>query len=128
MTRDAVGPLLYAGAMTPAQFRKLALSLDGVSEVPHMERAAFRTTRKIFATLGTDRRLNVVVQPAERRDALFEAFPDVFFELGGWTRLGWVAVDLARVEIGLLRELLEDAWRDAQPKPKARRVAPRAGR
>jgi hypothetical protein len=114
--------------MTPAQFRKLALSLEGVSEVPHMERTAFRTTRRIFATLGTDRRANLVVQPAERRDALFDAFPGVFLELAGWTRLGWVAVDLARVEAGLLRELLEDAWRDAQPKPKPRRVSPRAGR
>ncbi len=101
--------------MTPAQFRKLALGLDGVEEVPHMDRAAFRTKRKIVATLGDDRRVNMVIQPEDRRTALLEAFPETFFSLGGWSRLGYLAIDLARVETGLLRELLEDAWREALP-------------
>ncbi len=88
-----------------------------------MDRAAFRTKRKIFATLGADGRVNLVVEPADRREALFDAFPDAFFALGGWTRLGYVAVDLARVDDALLRELVTDAWRDAQPvkKPRAKR-------
>lgn len=101
--------------MTPAQFRKLALSLEGVVEVPHMERAAFRTKRKIFATLGADKRVNMLVHPEDRRSALMDAFPNTFFSLGGWSRLGYLGVDLATVEAGLLRELLEDAWRDALP-------------
>jgi hypothetical protein len=102
--------------MTPARFRKLALSLEGVTEVPHMERAAFRTKRKIFATLGADKRVNMMVQPGDRRESLMEAFPDTFFSLGGWSRLGYVGVDLASIDEGLMRELLEDAWRDALPK------------
>ncbi|MGZ3420215.1 MAG: MmcQ/YjbR family DNA-binding protein [Polyangiales bacterium] len=107
--------------MTPARFRKLALSLDGVEERPHMDRAAFRTKRKIFATLGQDRRVNLVIEPAERREMLFESFPEAFSSLGGWTRLGYVAVDLAKVEDELLRELVTDAWRDALPVRKARK-------
>jgi hypothetical protein len=107
--------------MTPARFRKLALSLEGVSERPHMDRTAFRTKRKIFATLGGDRRVNLIVNPSERRDALLESFPDTFFSLGGWSRLGYIAVDLANVDEGLMRELLTDAWRDALPVTKARR-------
>lgn len=106
--------------MTPARFRKLALSLEGVLEVPHMERAAFRTKRKIFATLGSDKRVNLKIEPIDRREGLMEAFPDVFHSLGGWTRLGYVAVELARVDDELLRELVVDAWRDAQPVPKKR--------
>lgn len=106
--------------MTPAKFKKLVLSLEGVEERPHMDRTAFRTKRKIFATLGADRRVNLVVEPADRRDALLESFPQTFFSLGGWTRLGYVAVDLARVDDALLRELLTDAWRDAQPVTKPR--------
>ncbi len=39
-------------AVTPARARKLALSLDNASEAPHFDRAAFRTPRKIFATLA----------------------------------------------------------------------------
>jgi len=86
-----------------------------------MERAAFRTKRKIIATLGKDKRVNLMVQPAERRDGLIESFPDTFFSLGGWSRLGYVAVDLASVDEALLRELVNDAWRDALPVAKARR-------
>jgi hypothetical protein len=110
--------------MTPARFRKLALALDGVEEKPHMERAAFRTKRKIFATLGADRRVNLVIEPEERREMLFASFPEVFSSLGGWTRLGYVAVDLAKVDDELLRELLTDAWRDALPvrRPRAKKL------
>lgn len=109
--------------MTPARFRKLALSLEGVQEVPHMDRAAFRTKRKIFATLGGNKDVNLKIDPVDRREGLMEAFPEVFRSLGGWTRLGYVAVDLARVDDELLRELVVDAWRDAQPvaKKKGRR-------
>ena len=106
--------------MTPARFRKLALSLDGVEERPHLERTAFRTKRKIFATLGADKRANLMIEPADKREALLASFPKTFFSLGGWTRLGYVAVDLASVDDELLRELVTDAWRDALPVRKAR--------
>lgn len=39
-------------------------------------------------TPGNDRRVNLVVEPVERREGLFESFPEVFFSLGGWSRLG----------------------------------------
>jgi hypothetical protein len=86
-----------------------------------MERAAFRTKRKIIATLGSDNRVNMMVQPADRQNALIESVPETFFSLGGWSRLGYLAVELANVEEGLLRELLEDAWRDALPIAKSPR-------
>jgi hypothetical protein len=108
--------------MTPARFRKLALSLEGVEERSHMDRAAFRTKRRIFATLGGDKRVNLKVEPEERREMLLASFPEVFFSLGGWTRLGYVAVELAKVDESLLRELLDDAWRDAQPAPRRSRA------
>jgi hypothetical protein len=107
--------------MNRAAFRKFALALEGVEEVPHMDRTAFRTKRKIFATLGKDARVNLMIHPAEKREGLLQAFPDAFFSLGGWTRLGYVAVDLGAVDPGLLRELVTDAWRDALPAKKARR-------
>lgn len=109
--------------MTPARFRKLVLALEGVEERPHMDRAAFRTKRKIFATLGDDRCVNLVVQPADKREALLASFPDAIRSLGGWTRLGYVAVDLARIDDELLRELVTDAWREAQPVPKNKKKA-----
>lgn len=107
--------------MTPAQFRKHALALEGATEVPHVERQAFRTKRKIFATLGADRRVNLQIEPADRRDALLESFPGVFHDLGGWTRLGYLGIDLAKVETGLLLELLKDAYEAALPVAKAKK-------
>jgi len=104
-----------------ARFRKFALSLDGVAEVPHMDRTAFRTKRKIFATLGGDDRVNLMIHPAEKRESLMESFPDAFFSLGGWTRLGYVAVDLRTVDEGLLRDLVTTAWEEAQPVKKAKK-------
>jgi hypothetical protein len=80
-----------------------------------MARTAFRTKRKIFATLGDDRRVNLMVQPEERREGLIASFPETFFSLGGWSRLGYIAVDLASVDEELLRELVVDAWHDALP-------------
>ena len=41
-------------AISKARVRKLALGLKGASEVVHMDRPAFRTTRKIFATVPPD--------------------------------------------------------------------------
>jgi hypothetical protein len=108
--------------MTRTQFRKLALALEGVEEAPHMDRTAFRTKRKIFATMGADDRVNLMIHPAEKRDGLIDSFPDAFFSLGGWTRLGYVAVDLRKVDPGLLRELVGEAWHDALPRKKTGRA------
>lgn len=83
-----------------------------------MGRAAFRTKRRIFATLGTDKRVNLHVEPADKRDALLASFPEAIHSLGGWTRLGFVAVDLMVIADGLLIELVTEAWREAQPVPK----------
>ena len=41
-------------SVTKARIRKLALALEGASEVVHVDRPAFRTKRKIFATLPPD--------------------------------------------------------------------------
>ena len=41
-------------AVTKARVRKLALALEGATEVVHVDRPAFRTKRKIFATLPPD--------------------------------------------------------------------------
>lgn len=112
--------------MTPARFRKLALALEGVTEVPHMDRAAFRTKRKIFATMKGGG-VNLLVEPEEQREALVAAFPDVFASLGGWSRLGWLAVTLSAASDDLLMPLLADAHRGALPKVATRRAKAKGG-
>ena len=112
--------------MTAAKLRKLMLSFPGVEEVPHFDRRAFRTKRKIFATMGSDEsgpNVNLSIQPAEARDGLMESFPKAFHSLGGWTRLGYVRVELEEVEDDLLRQVVTDAYEGALPKPPKRATA-----
>jgi hypothetical protein len=106
--------------MTPARFRKFALSLEGTEERPHFDRVAFRTKRKTFCTLGGGT-VNVMIEPADKREGLMESFPDVFRSLGGWTRLGYVEVVLARVDDGLLCELVSEAYTSALPIKKTKK-------
>ena len=107
--------------MTVAKLRKLLLSFPGVTEVPHFDRQAFRTKRKIFATVGADQRVNLKIEPEEARNGLMESFPRAFHSLGGWTRLGYVAVALAHVDEELLRQLVTEAYQAALPRPPAAR-------
>lgn len=104
--------------MTSARLRKLMLSFPGVAEVPHVDRRAFRTTRKIFATMGADESVNLIIQSEDARNGLMESFPKAFLSLGGWTRLGYVKVALAHVDDDLLRQVVTDAYEAALPKAK----------
>lgn len=61
---------------TPADVRKIALSLPGVSEIDHFARPAWRTKKRIFAVMRPD---GLYINLAdERKEFLFEADPKVF--------------------------------------------------
>ncbi|MFT3728417.1 MAG: MmcQ/YjbR family DNA-binding protein [Terricaulis sp.] len=83
--------------VTAAKARKLALSLEGVSEAPHFDRAAFRTKR-IFATLansGSD--INFMFDPPLQefycaQSAAMSPVP------GGWGKQGATRCDLKKVD------------------------------
>jgi hypothetical protein len=108
--------------MTPAAFRKLALSMPEAHEEPHFERTSFRVGKKIFATMTADGKEAMVrVAPHERVCTLLETLPEVFFSYGGWTeRNGALGVRLPKVDAALLRELVTGSWQLIAPKPKAR--------
>ena len=66
---------------TPADVRKFALSLEGVSEIDHFARPAYRTAKRIFAVMRPDGLyLNL---DDERKEFLFEADPRVFVKYCG---------------------------------------------
>jgi hypothetical protein len=109
-----------------AQVRRIALSLEGTTEVPHFDRTAFKVAR-IYATLAADgRSLNLGLRPDEQEFKCMAA-PDVFTPVqGGWGRQGWTIISLAKIGIPELKQSLEMAWRHALPKkaaPKARTKA-----
>ena len=100
--------------MTPAEFRRLALSFPEAVESSHMGHADFRVGGKIFATLWSEERMNVMLDEGGVRTAV-EAAPDACEQVWWGKKLAAVGVSLARVEPDDLRELLEDAWEGKAP-------------
>jgi len=65
--------------MTAADFRRIALSLDGAEERSHMGHPDFRVRGKIFATLGyPDRTFGMVALTPLRQEDFVREHPDAF--------------------------------------------------
>jgi hypothetical protein len=115
--------------MNAATFRRIALALPDTTEVPHMERAAFRTPRRIFATLAANgATANLRLELAEQ-DALVHAHPEAFQPVsGGWGEQGWTVATLAALAVEEATAVLADAHAHAQvlAKPARSKRAPRA--
>jgi hypothetical protein len=99
--------------MTPSDFRRIALSLEGAEEGSHMGAADFRVGGRIFATLAHQAKGygNLMLTP-EQQAAFMAELPDVFVPVaGGWGRMGATHLVLAKANEDLLRGALETAWR-----------------
>lgn len=99
--------------MTPADFRRIALTLDGAEEGSHMGATDFRVGGHIFATLAHQHLGygNLMLSPDEQ-SAFVAELPDVFLPVaGGWGRMGATHVVLALANEDLLRGALQTAWR-----------------
>lgn len=108
-------------AVDPEQARRLALALPAASEAPHFHRLAFRTPRKIFATLDAAAQdLNLMFDP-DLRDFFCEQAPHIFTPVpGGWGRMGATRCDLGAVDEATLASALQAAHRLAAPRPRKR--------
>ncbi len=108
--------------VTKAKVRKLALALEGATEVVHVDRPAFRTPRKIFATLPPkDEHVNLMFDPATQ-EFFCEQSPNAIKPLpGGWGRMGMSFCDLRQADETLVHSALKAAHALAAPRPKAKR-------
>jgi hypothetical protein len=111
--------------LTPAAFRKLALSMPGAYEAPHFDRTSFRI-RTIFATLTQDGAQGMIaVRPVELAHALIREYPQQFFSYGGWTdKFGSLGVTLKQAEAKLVKKLMVEAAARAAPKAPRRPARP----
>ena len=113
--------------MTPAAFRKVALSLDGAIEGAHGGHADFRAGGRVFATLGYPGKEWAMVKLApEQQQMLVSAEPDMFDPVKGtWGLRGATLVRLAAADARTMKSALTMAWQNVTaPKPrKARRAA-----
>ena len=95
--------------------RSLALSLPEAVEQDHHGRPSFRVGGKIFATLWSEQRMNVMLDEGGVLTAV-ERAPAACEEVWWGKRLTAVGVTLARADRELLAELLADAWEQRAPK------------
>ena len=99
--------------MNAADFRRIALSLEGAEERSHMGSPDFRVGGRIFATLASEREGygNLLLTPEQQREFIDE-LPDVFLPVaGGWGRMGATHIRLAEAKEDVLAGALRTAWK-----------------
>src|SRR2546428_13879468 len=83
--------------MTAADFRRIALSLEGVEEYSHAGLPAFRVGGRKFASLASQAGGygNLMLTP-EQQAAFVEEAPEIFLAIpGGWGKMGHTHIRLA---------------------------------
>ena len=100
--------------MSPDEVRSIALGLHSAEEAGHHGRPSFRVRERIFATLWTPSKLNVMLDPGEIEVAVQSSDACTAFQWGGVPRA--VQVDLAAATPELVTALLEEAWARAAPR------------
>lgn len=117
--------------MNVDDFRRIALSFEGVEESSHMGQPDFRVDGKIFATLASAHQGfgNLKLTP-DQQAAFVGELPEVFVPIaGGWGRMGMTHIRLAAANEDLLAGALRAAWqlRVGRSKKSSCRKSPPAG-
>ncbi len=97
--------------MTPADFRRIALSMEGAEEGSHVGNPDFRVGGRIFATLASAKQGygNLKLTPEMQAEFVGE-LPTVFIPIhGGWGRMGMTHVRLSEVTEDVLRGAIKAA-------------------
>ena len=110
---------------TKADVKKIALALEGVSEVDHFDRPSYRTKKRIFAVMRPDG-LFLHFPDEERKEFLFNADPKVFVKFM-WGPRSNVIVQIDKIGRGELEALIKESWEaNRPPPPKTKKSAKRA--
>ena len=99
--------------MDAADFRRIALSLEGAEEGLHMGAPDFRVGGRIFATLASQKQGygNLMLTP-EQQAEFAQELPEVFVPIaGGWGRMGMTHIRLAVPNEDVLAGALRAAWK-----------------
>ena len=100
--------------MNAADFRRIALSLEGAEKGSHMGATDFRVGGRIFATLASVKQGygNLMLTPEQQAEFVGE-MPDVFLPVnGGWGRMGATHIRLAIASEDVLAGALRAAWKN----------------
>jgi hypothetical protein len=112
--------------LRPADFRRIALGMNGAIEGAHMGHPDFRANGRIFATLYPDGKAGMVKVTPEQQQELVAADPAAFVPASGaWGRQGCTTVRLASVDEDTLGSAMTLAWQNSSRPRAASRAAPR---
>jgi len=109
-------------AVTAKRARALALLLENTSQAPHFDRVAFRTPRRIFATLARDGSdMNFMFDLAQQELFCSQAAHAIAPVPGGWGRMGATRCDLKKIDAATFTSALKAAHARANaPKTKTK--------
>ena len=97
--------------------REIAAGLPRSHEVLVYGRIKFRVGQIVWLAFSHDQTEIGFSFPKELREALVESDPDTYFLPGtSDMRFNWVCARLSALDLGQLRELVEDAWSTVVPK------------
>jgi hypothetical protein len=112
--------------LRPADFRRIALGMNGAIEGEHMAHPDFRANGRIFATLYPDGKSGMVKLTPEQQEELVRADPSTFVPASGaWGRQGSTTVRLDSVDEATLGEAMTLAWQNSARTRAAGRARPR---
>jgi hypothetical protein len=99
--------------MTAADFRKIALSLEGVEEYSHAGLPAFRVGGRKFASLASQAEgYGNLMLTLEQQAAFVEEAPETFLPIpGGWGKMGHTHIRLGTASKDVLAGALQTAWK-----------------
>jgi hypothetical protein len=100
-------------SITAADFRRIALSLEGTEEGAHMGAVDFRVGGRIFATLASVNEGfgNLMLTPDVQAQFVADA-PALFLPVAaGWGRMEITHIRLAKAPRDVLAGALHTAWR-----------------
>jgi hypothetical protein len=99
--------------MTAADFRRIALSLEGVEEYSHAGLPAFRVGGRKFASLASQGAgYGNLMLTLEQQAVFVEEAPEIFLPIpGGWGKMGHTRIRLAATSEDALTGALRTAWK-----------------
>jgi len=107
--------------MTPGDFRRMALGLQGAVEGEHMAHPDFRANGRVFATIARDAKWGMVKLSPEQQREFTAAQPVTFVPAtGAWGRSGCTMVQLATADRETVGEAMTLAWQGTGKAPKTR--------
>jgi hypothetical protein len=123
----SIRALDYASSVTPADFRRLALSLPDAAEGSHFHVQDFRVGGKIFATLAYQKDgCGVLLLTPEQQAGMIQDAPEVFLPVPNkWGEKGATLVRLAKVKADILAGALRMALSNKTTKTNKQGKAPK---